>query len=1131
MGLIVVDKFYQDEQGRTYTQYIANVLDKRSYSITVELDYRINIAGSLTVNKVDNMLFLPAGQSWETYGIVEGCVVDGVIGTHNITTTITVTHVSGSTLVADVNFPGTNQVYNSGYLTFDITPESFEFWDNFIPASDTTGENSLIDGNPVRFTVDGVAGLSVGDSVNFSQLGNASGGIDQYPILFREADSNGRKRYKVLVNNQRNWLYLDSTQFEYGQCVKPWQRISAISQTANPSVRISAETTSTTGNTGFFGESFNGGQPYYYSGSTIDGTYELNYCNFTVGVGLDAVNQFDHTQSTHFSIRVNGKFTSSSKFGLAFFRQADADEIQNVLPAVSFNTSLACEDNLAVGTGNPDIVGYLNSYGAGVTIEDINIQQFGTYAILSGYITPNTDYTNYIEDNPVAKLYRFAVKVEDPDLTDDSIRPVWLTASYTDSEKYIAPLGEWTDAFGYTLTNHNGDNVGYVFGTVAGQPMAVPDTLVIEDNANMNFKLRIPRPSTQADTGQYFTGVTVSAIARKFDGTKFEFESFYLPFGSNIASDDTMFVDVTQNRSLNLQNTCTINRVQMQRAATEDNTTHFGIQIDYGFLADWRYWLSQANANGVFFPFQTKEWFHYQVDDSAQWGIFLEFQLHTTDGSYENKASIQHDYYNTWGGLAGANSEIEFFLPDGTPLTAPLEGQQILVKATHTLPAGNAWNPPNIWGEITVEQFENAPRWITSTAYNDDLGGTNPFTPLTGETKLKMTIAGDTATFETLVDFAKINTFGGVKFTARVQGESRKGADVDVQYNRKDLFVTTVKAPITQSDDERSAEDCCEKRKVVGDLLDSASYKNDITSHVESGETVVFQLWKDGADTGMVLESIPMAEQAFVFYCYLNWRYILGTYGAGCYQVKSVIDYAGLSVTKNLENYQLLHWSVVTCANDVRVTAIYNAEDFRNGIIYNNSNVLDSLRVNGQFNYSQPNLTINNYTKTNFEQNKVVRQSKETFELRTGQLCDKYVKLLKYMLQHENALLISDYCIDNPRYDIKDINVILTETPVIVYSETGSRTVSMTAKFEEKVLNNISTFSNDNPQANPISITFANGGVANITNSDGSFTVSFDSTTVYELPDTTINVLRNGVLVSTTTFPTLEPTTNVNITI
>lgn len=1128
MGLIVTNKSYTDEQGRTYSQYIANVLDKRSYEITVELDYKVTLSGSISVNKVDNMLFLPASQSWESFGVVEGCTMDGVLG-GGLFSGLTVTHVSGSTLVANTNFPGANQVYDTGYIDFDITPESFEFYDNFIPASDTTGENSLIDGNPVRFVVEGVDTLAIGGTAVFSQLGNKSGGGDQYPIIERTTDLNGRKRFIIRVNDQRNWMYLDSTQFEFGTCVKPWQRISAISQTANPSVRITAETTSATGNTGFFGESFNGGQPYYYSGSTIDGVYQLAYCNFDVSG--DSVNQFDHSQTTHFSLRVNGKFSASSKFGLAFFRQADDEETDNLPNPVSNNVSLACQDNLAVGTGNPDIVGLLNSSGAGVNIEDINIQQFSTYAIISGNIVPNSSYTNYIEDNPVPKLYRFAVKVEDYQLTGDNIKPVWLTASYTDSEIYKAPLGEWTDEFGYTLFNHNGDNVGYVFGTVAGEPTAVPDTLVIEDNANMQFKMRIPRPTVQASTGQFFTGVTVSAIARKFDGTKFAFESFSLPFGSIISSDDTMFVDATQNRALNLQSTCPYNKVTMQRSPSEDDANGFGIQIDYGFLVDWRYWESQANANSVFFPFQTKEWFHYQVDDGADWGVFIEFALHTTDGDYINRASIKHDFYDSWGGVALADSEITFHLPDGTLLTSPIEGQQILVRATHTLPIGTSWNPPNIWGDITVEQFENAPRYITSTSYNDDLSATNPFTPITGYTKLKATYSANVATFETLVDFAKLNTFGGVKFTSRIQGESRKGEDLDIQYNRKDLFTTTVKAPITQTDDERSANDCCEKRKVVGDLTDTASYKNDVTSHVESGEVVVFKLYKNGVDTGMVVDSIPMAEQAFVFYAYFNWRFILGTYGAGCYTVKSEIDYAGLTVSKTLENYQLLHWSVEACANDVRVNAIYNAEDFRNGIIYNNSNVLDSLRINGQFNYSQPNLTINNYTKTNYEQNKITRQAKETFELRTGQLCDKYVKLLKYMLQHENYLLISDYCIDNPRYDIKDLAVILTETPTIIYSETGSRTVSMTAKFEEKVLNNISTFSNDNPQTNPISITFANGGIANIENSDGSFTVSFDASTVYILPDTEIKVYLNGVLDSTATFPTLEPITNVNITL
>jgi len=1117
MGLIVIDKEYTDEQSRVYTNYFANVIDERKHSITLELNYNVLIGGSVVVEKDENHLFLPIGQTWESYGIVEGCTITGTYGGNTIPALTTVTFCEDRTLVLSSVLPGANANYSTGELFFDITPESIEFFFNYVPSSEVGNEFSLIDGNPNKYVADGVDALTIGGPILvMSQLGNTSGGWNNTPYIFRIADSSvGRKRYVVEFSDRQPY-FLNGELFEYGDCVKPWYKFSFLSQTSNPSIRISTISYASLGNTGFFGESFNGNQPNYYASGVIDGVYEV--ASTTLTVSTDVVSVVDYVEDTDFIVRVDGKFDATSKFGIAFFRVPNPDEYQNLTSQISFNASTCIEDNLIVGV-NPDIIGLLNSSGASVNITNVLIQQFGTYALIKGTIEPQPLFTSYISDVAnYSKLYRLAVKVEDWELTGDSIKPVWLTASYGELQKYIPPLGAWLDAFGYTLTDHKGDTTPFVSGTYG----FVPEYLITEDNVNLQLKLRVPRPSTQIAQGRTYTGVTVSVVAKHVVfGTTFKFESFDLPFGAELG-DDTLLFDNTIGRGFKYPATSPNNVITTGRSLPEDNVDSFGVFIDYGILMNWKYWEQQLNAAIDFYPNQDKDWFHYQ---SGFWVLDMMFELQTTDGAYVNFVSLEHTTYDD----SDVVSTIEFFKEDLTPITKPLLGEKCIVRATHAAPFGDPWES-DVWGEITVEPFENSPRWLSSSLYDDNIGGGNPLLSMPLNTKLKRTLSGDLAIFETVFDASLINTLNGISFTSRVQGTSRKGLDAQKYWNRTKVSTELVKPPQTFASDDRSLNDCCEKRKVVGDTTDTDSYKNDVTSHVISGESVTFNLFDHNGDTGFVIASQPFAQQANIFYCTLNWRNILSLYGAGCYQLRATVNYAGLNEVVVIESFDLIHYSAEACANDVRIMSIFNNEDVRNGIKYNGTNVLDSIRVNGQFGYSQDNLNIRNFTKTDFEQTAITRQARETYEIRTSQLTDKFIKILSYHLQHESFCLISDYCFDNPRYDLKDKGVIVVETPTKVYSETGSRTISLTCKFEEKIIDNISTYSNDNPQASPIEVVFQNSGFATVQNTDESFIVTFDASTPYVIPDSTYNIFVDGVLDSSGTFISLEPVTNFNIT-
>jgi hypothetical protein len=92
------------------------------------------------------------------------------------------------------------------------------------------------------------------------------------------------------------------------------------------------------------------------------------------------------------------------------------------------------------------------------------------------------------------------------------------------------------------------------------------------------------------------------------------------------------------------------------------------------------------------------------------------------------------------------------------------------VVGTHELVDGTAWNPSSIWGMLTVEPKESAPRWICSTIVPTDFNSLNPLSPLSGAL-CDLTFPTPTiARMECFFNPDKINLENGVKFTTKIKG-------------------------------------------------------------------------------------------------------------------------------------------------------------------------------------------------------------------------------------------------------------------------------------------------------------------------------------------------------------------------
>ena len=1124
MALIVQAVSFTDKQGRTLPSYISNVLDRHNVVIDFRAKFGMTISDSKNISVIDNTLILSSG-TWSELGLTVGTAItapagvetsDGTIVSSGTFGTVNVLHVEGNYIVIDATLSGGDAIYVSGELSFNINPEGFEFYVNLVPASEGGDQYSLIKPEASnKFISQMVDTLTPGGSViAFEQLGEQWGGGILYPTIQRLADSFGDKVYRLTLPDFRNYLFLNADPFAGDDCVKFWLKASVLPTIADPSVSVSVIHTTSGGNTGFFDEVFNGGGSDYAIGSI----------NLTIGASI--VQTIDYTQATNFEIKVNGPFTASSKFGIGFFHVISPED-ERYFPnaTVENNAMLVSGESIPVSTST-DITGTVNSFGARIDIEDLIIIQTGTEAVITGKLVPNSQFISEIANKEEGnRTFRFAVKVEDSTLTGNYIKPVWLTVIFDQMEKFIPPLGPWLDAFGYTTYDHNEKAIPYIIG----EDGLVADRLITEDDIRTEIKFKIPRPSVQQVNGRLFTGIRLAAVAQKFDGSFFELEPYFdVPFDDYPVIDNAVVIDYSSGPlGRNLPPTSDKNVVTVGRLPVLDNTNNFGIVINYSTLLRWEYWLQQLNASNEFFGEKTKDWFHYQNDE---WEIALQLELVTTDGSYINYINLRHQNYDDWEGI----SSFEFQRLDGTALTKPLENEVCKLVAKHTLPAGDLWIS-ELWGWIRVEPKEGAPNCMISTVLPHGEVVQNPLQPISGETMANIVISGNILKIFALFDPSKIAVQNGISFSSRVHGFRRddEGDNGYVYNTTKESFIP-VKIPSPEVK-EKLLKECCVLRKVIADPLSLASEKNDITSHPISGEVVTYQLKKDGEVTVYVPVSYAIALANGWKCCTISWHDVSVSDGYGCYQLFVTVTSAGVVSTFQIDSFELFpatdsngKWHENTIG-DCRLTALYNFHDVPNALNYTDSGIVDSIRFKGVFGKYQPNTKIDNEIDSQYKKQKVVRQHDKEFLLKTSPLPSKYLRMLDYMLLHENELWCTDYNWQNVEY-YREEPIILSETASLGHPDLLSRNVPLTAKFKSKLSNSISSYNNRN--ASKVASVIQIGGVSitggTVQNSDGTYSEDFTGGP-FILEDTTINVYVNGVLNQTVVVPSMtDITLNIN---
>ena len=265
---------------------------------------------------------------------------------------------------------------------------------------------------------------------------------------------------------------------------------------------------------------------------------------------------------------------------------------------------------------------------------------------------------------------------------------------------------------------------------------------------------------------------------------------------------------------------------------------------------------------------------------------------------------------------------------------------------------------------------------------------------------------------------------------------------------------TSIRLPKTCIEENRGYVDCCCEQLVLANA-GSDTWKNDKTAVWIKLSSVAdsfnFKLYKDGVLTSYVITPVAFVNDPNAYYSVINWYDVLISDGVGCYELRRDWDISGIIGNDTWGHYQLKPYTIQNAIGTARIRAFFNLNQEIEGIDFTGSNVESTLRFNGFIGNSQPNMEIDNLIYNNREMRSNLRENLTDYEI----LVDASLKcitapMINLYLLSENQLFISDYNAHNHDYCIKDLPVIVSESPEMIYPDPFTRRAGVKAKVSDK---------------------------------------------------------------------------------
>lgn len=1031
---------FTDYRARSLDYLKANAGDyMQKFSYDVKIDFAINFDVKVFFQKSGSNFYLSSG-NWDGYGFVAGQSISifGVVS--GAAKTATISSIDGGLMILTggsfASIP--DGYYYQGTIRCSDVPHAIDFRFNLVPDNAAQNELSLIDGEAQRFRLERISTAlpSVGSTATMVRMGKSSGGSNMDLTIERLPASLTGHDYRI-TSPFRLWIVNDETPYQSINQLKPYVRCIAL-PSATEKAFIDASNVGLS-DTGYKDESFNQGVPKY---------------NFTSIAWTDAsstpLDGWDHTQESRFTIRIDREsgytdFSGSHLFNVFMFNVPEVDiHYKNLYSAHENNINMvSSESPLPVGV-TATVSGYPSLDGAQMDILDFTVTNNTDHVIITGRCVPNAAFiTRYNNRDVKNRFFKLWIRCEAPSLAYDLSDSVHVECYAANSIPVPQPLGNYPDLTAFTFEDHNETTLGYVPITeddlLARARFTLPKNGLALQHKQFAIRLIMRNSVTNEEFILEEQEIWLSGTPVIGDGTRpFDYQiatNFILP----IQSDKRYYI--------------------LQRDATLDTGSDYGVEFIYPFLLRWEEWFAQANASDDFFGSKNKDYRHYDI--STNWDFICQFGILTPDGEYLDEINFTGDIrdYNDWS----HSSVLNYYRLDGTPLSNPITGEQIRIEAVHKLTA-ETWNG-NEWGQITIENFEGSPRYLISSEFKFIDALNSPFDPLAGFDRLKKTVTSDTVTLECLYTATKVKTGNEVSVGTRVNGDTTGSG---IQNNRIKDKETVSPKPIDSDEPDRGFDkDCCEPFLTLVDLVSTASERNDVNSAWDRGDSVTFRVMKeDGTVSSYTPTSIEFPNDPNAWYCTVQWRDVALLDGYGCYTIEYDVSYGGIVETKLWGEYDVQPYLIGTyrnCEGTVRLNSIFNDNNQLVGIDFTDAFVNDTLRFKGKFGYFKPNTEVDNIQYVDDTKKKIRREDLFEYELRADLHRREVVEKLLFHLVAENSLWITDENRDNFKYYV--------EHPVIVsegFDPTffdGTRRIKGIAKFKDKESKRRTNFRNNGIEA------------------------------------------------------------------
>ena len=1050
MPILVTDKENESLAGRAGTGFRNNALDTIQTTLTLELNTTFTLTTFVQVVKVGNTFTLTSGNWSELNAAFNGAAIDFRLGKSNggnPTISTTVTFVDGADITLTNGGRYSDGNYKIGFFQITSIPQQFELFINLPTNTSASGTASLIDGEAVRFSVVMVNSLTeLGGADEFVQLGKRSGGSQfSTKTISRLTDlPNGNKAYEIIVT-YKNWLCVNISPYFSSEAVGSLFLFQAFMLNGDPSVLVEGEHFQI-GNTGFEDESFNG-HPNDYTFDSI--VWTDNSAN--------VIDSFSYNEESNFVIEISSTLLNvADTFNFKMFTiPNNATEYQNKRLPIENNLMLAISPTLIPDSTPTNITGNLNGASAGFDIQNLNFAvTAGVKVVVTGKVIPNTEFdTLFSSKDTNDRHYKIWVQCEDSTAAFKDTNTVNVIADDDQAEENIQPLGAWPDTSTVEMEDHNGDIYA-----------STPDPY-LEDDALVNVEFTLPKDLVDNP----WLSIRMRMVAERIsDGERFILEEFI--YDTALLPTDTVTgilpLDYTQNRGFKLPATSDKQDITVKLFPSLDTGSDFGVQVRYPFIVRYEDWLPLPVANNDFFNSKTQNWFQYS--DNSDWNVQFEIGLQIESGEYINELVYNIHDYDDWGEVPG--SSITFKKLDDTPITNPFKTESVKVTATHEVDAED-WNG-NEWGLIHVRPENGAPQWLIGTVL-DHSDINNALLPLSGETKGKLTVGTKIITIEAGFDPNKdIDTSGRVTFSSRISGSTTGGEKGNIYKETFNFAKTSLIPQIRQqnlTEEDRGYKGCCDPLLVIADTTTTERNNNDIAFPRAFGDSVTFNLTKDGVATTYTPTAIQFPNQPDAWYAQIEWRDVLLSDGEGCYSIDFVPVIAGnLSPTSfNYGKYRLKPYNTdgyLHAKYTARILSQFNDVNDLDGINYTDSFAFESLRIfNGKFGYFDPKTEVDKVEYLDGTNEKVKTEDFFEYELRLSGITRCVASPLLAHLRGMTNCWMSSYNYDDFDYaDLSMKNVILSEGFVPEHID-GSRMINGVVKFQDKIFNSRAHFQ-DNRQ-------------------------------------------------------------------